>query len=137
MRPVLLHLTLFNPEAIHGLLFIKSVAGGGSTSGISGAALGSYWFLLCRGASCSMKHVTQGMPGPPPLCPSTKRLVSSFSSCQPLGVRLKFLIPSHYHMGIRLPPRISNPLCVRSFVDEGFLLPAFFSPGRVFAETPV
>lgn len=105
-------------------------------------SLGLLWgvpgFCYAGGASCSMKHVTQGMPGPPPLCPSTKRLVSSFSSCQPLGVRLKFLIPSHYHMGIRLPPRISSPLRVRSFVDEGFLLPAFFfSPGRVFAETPV
>lgn len=39
-----------------------------------------------------------------------QRLVSNFSGCQPRGVRLKLLIPNHYHMGIRLPPMVSNGL---------------------------
>lgn len=67
------------------------------------------------------------------------RLVSDFSGCQPLGVRLKLLIPSHYDMGIQLLLITSNGLlvCTRHFFNEGFLSWLWFLVSLVFAETPV
>lgn len=52
-----------------------------------------------------------------------QRSVSGCSGCQPLGVRLKFLIPNHYDTGVRLLPVAPNGLsvCARHFVNEGFL----------------
>lgn len=82
------------------------------------------WFLLSRGTF--WLHVAfPGESQPPTSLPTNQaqRLVSDFSGCQPLGVRLKLLIPSHYDMGIQLRLMTSNGVlvCARCFVNEGFL----------------
>lgn len=87
-------------------------------------------------------HVASpGKTQPPTSLPKHQalRLVSNFSGCQPLGVRLKLLIPSHYDMGIRLLLLSSNGLlvCARHFVNEGFLSWLWFQVSVVFAESPV
>ena len=63
-----------------------------------------------------------------PLQPQTE-ISERFSECQPLGVRLKLLIPNHYNMGIRLLLMTSNGLLVSA---RHFLSMKDFSPGLGF-----
>lgn len=64
----------------------------------------------------------------PTAAPNTE-ISERFSQCQPLGVRLKLLIPNHYNMGIRLLLMTSNGLLVSA---RHFLSMKDFSPGFGF-----
>ena len=102
---------------------------GTSNSRLFGAGLESD--SCCEG---DLSRAPHGLPRRKPAlhlptaAPNTE-ISERFSQCQPLGVRLKLLIPNHYNMGIRLLLMTSNGLLVSA---RHFLSMKDFSPGFGF-----